>query len=491
MGVNPLFVRKGSHNYAGRTPACQGARNLGRPAGFDATHHLPVNKILPLAGALAVSICANASAQDGVLDLTELENYANQTIPAYINRNNTPAGNAITDRGATLGRVLFYDKRLSRNDTISCASCHQQALAFSDGATASTGVSGATGRHSMRLINARFSQEPRFFWDERATSLENQSTQPIKDHAEMGFSGTSGDPAFSDLVTKLSAIADYRVLFAMTFGDATINEDRIQRAISQFVRSIQSFDSKYDAGRATTPDNQPFANFTAAENAGKQLFLTPVPNGGAGCAGCHRPPEFDIDPNSLNNGVTNSIAGGTDLLNTRSPTLRDLVRTNGQANGGFMHTGAFASLGAVIDHYNLIPGDNSNLDPRLRRPGGQVQNLNLTPTQRANLVAFLSTLAGTAVYTDARWSNPFNAQGGIDLIILPATAVTFIDNSNGTATLNCQAAPNLTYTLQSSTTLSGWTNVATILSDAQGRLARTVPVSGNVFYRFTFAPPSP
>lgn len=298
MGVNPLFVRKGSSNYAGLFPACQGARNLGGPAGFDATHHLPVNKILPLAGALAVSICANAAAQDGVLDLTELENYANQTIPAYINRNNTPAGNAITDRGATLGRVLFYDKRLSRNDTISCASCHQQAHAFSDGAAAST------GRHSMRLINSRFSQEPRFFWDERATSLENQSAQPIKDHVEMGFSGTSGDPAFSDLVTKLSAIADYRVLFAMTFGDATITEDRIQRAISQFVRSIQSFDSKYDAGRATTPDNQPFANFTAAENAGKQLFLTPVPNGGAGCAGCHRPPEFDIDPNSLNNGVT-------------------------------------------------------------------------------------------------------------------------------------------------------------------------------------------
>jgi cytochrome c peroxidase len=434
-------------------------------------------------------LAASPQAQDGVLDLTSLHDYAGQPVPSYITRDNTPATNPITDPGATLGRVLFYDKRLSRYDTVSCSSCHQQSNAFSDTATASTGVAGATGRHSMRLINARFGQDPRFFWDERASTLENQTTQPIRDHAEMGFSGTLGDPGFSDLVTKLTAIPEYRVLFAMTFGTPAINEGRIQRALSQFVRSIQSFDSKYDAGRATTPDNQPFPNFTAAENAGKALFLA-APPAGAGCAGCHRPPEFDIDPASRNNGITNSIAGGTDLGNTRSPTLRDCVKTNGTSNGGFMHNGTLATLGAVIDHYNVIPGNNTNLDPRLQRPGGSVQNLNLNATQRANLVAFLSTLSGTAVYTDARWSNPFNTQGGIDLIILPATAVTFTDNNNGTATLNCQAAPNLTYTLQSSTTLSGWTDVATVLSDTQGRIARTVPVSGNVFYRFTFAPPS-
>lgn len=450
-----------------------------------------MKKLLPLALVLPVSLAAEASAQDGVVDLTELANYAGQSVPAYITRDNTPPGNAITDAGATLGRVLFYDKRLSRNDTVSCSTCHQQAHGFADPDAASTGVGGTTGRHSMRLINARFGQELRFFWDERATSLENQSTQPIKDHAEMGFSGSSGDPAFSDLVTKLSAIDDYRVLFAMTFGDATINEDRIQRALSQFVRSIQSFDSKYDAGRATTADNQPFPNFTAAENAGKQLFLAPPGGGGAGCAGCHRPPEFDIDPASRNNGVTNSIAGGTDLLNTRSPTLRDLVRPDGQPNGGFMHTGSLATLGAVIDHYNVIPGNNSNLDPRLQRPGNQVQNLNLTATQRTNLVAFLATLAGTAVYTDARWSDPFNAQGSLDLIILPASAVTFSNRGDGTATISCQAAPNLGYTLQSSADLANWTNVQTVVSGTNGLVSRTVPVSGNIFYRFTFSPPAP
>ena len=131
----------------------------------------------------------------------------------------------------------------------------------------------------MRLINARFSQEFRFFWDERATSLENQSTQPIKDHNEMGFSGTLGDPAFANLILKLAAIPEYRVLFAMTFGDPTIDETRLQRALSQFVRSIQSFDSRYDVGRATRPDGQPFPNFTANENAGKQIVPRAAPAG--------------------------------------------------------------------------------------------------------------------------------------------------------------------------------------------------------------------
>ena len=144
-----------------------------------------------------------ANAGDGVLDLTQLANYANQAVPSYITKNNTTAGNPITDKGATLGRVLFHDKRLSRDNTISCSSCHDQSRAFGDSPTASTGVNGTTGRHAMRLINAPFANEVRFFWDERATTLENQTTQPVRDHVEMGFSGTSGDPAFADLVANI------------------------------------------------------------------------------------------------------------------------------------------------------------------------------------------------------------------------------------------------------------------------------------------------
>ena len=106
-----------------------------------------------------------------------LYNYANQSVPGYITKDNT-AGNPITNKGATLGRVLFYDKNLSSNNTISCSSCHQQANAFGDTNIASTGVNGTTGRHSMRLINTRFANETRFFWDERAVNLETQTTMP-------------------------------------------------------------------------------------------------------------------------------------------------------------------------------------------------------------------------------------------------------------------------------------------------------------------------
>lgn len=374
---------------------------------------------LALAAIFVSQIAAPLQAQDGVLDLAALEDYANQGKPPYILKNNTTAGNPISDAGATLGRVLFYDKRLSRNNTVSCSSCHQQARAFSDGAIASTGVAGATGRHSTRLTNAKFGTERHFFWDERAVTLEDQATQPIRNATEMGFSGTNGDPAFSDLISKLSAIPEYPVLFNFVFGSPAIDETRIQNTIAQFVRSIQSFDSKYDAGRAVTPGNQPFPNFTASENNGKQLFLGAANQGGAGCAGCHRPPEFDIDPNSLNNAVIAAIGGGTDLTNTRSPTLRDLAGPTGQLNGPFMHNGSFTTIAQVINHYAAIPADNPNLDPRLRRPGGGVQTLNLTAQQRLDLEAFLLTLSGNAVYTDPRWSDPFSAAGTITLINVP------------------------------------------------------------------------
>jgi cytochrome c peroxidase len=432
---------------------------------------------------------AHALAQDGVVNLAQLHNYANQTRPAYITRDNTPGNNAITDAGATLGRILFYDKRLSRNSTVSCSSCHEQSRGFGDDATASLGVNGSTGRHSMRLINSRFSNESKFFWDERAASLEIQTTQPIKDHVEMGFSGTSGDPAFADLVTRLTAIPEYRVLFAMTFGNATITETRVQQSLAQFVRSIQSFDSKYDVGRAQANDNQPFPNFTAAENAGKALFLNPPGPGGAGCAGCHAPPEFAIDPNTRNNGVIGVIAGGTDLTNTRSPSLRDSVGPGGQSNGGLMHDASKATLADVINHYNAIPADNANLDNRLRRPGGGPQNLNLTQTQKNNLVAFLLTLTGANVYTDEKWATPFNTQGELELIILPESATTLTKNSNGTVTIRCTAAKDLTYRFETSSNLNQWSLITTVTADANGLIERTVTAPNpNQFFRFTYTP---
>lgn len=353
------------------------------------------------------------------IDLSNLYNYEAQGKPSFINKDNTPPNNPITDEQATLGRVLFYDKQLSANNTIACASCHIQAFAFSDTAVRSIGLDGElTGRHSMRLVNARFGSNPRFFWDERSASLEHQTTQPIQDHVEMGFSGTNGQPDLDSLLRKMARLSYYPQLFQFAFGSPQITEARMQQALAQFVRSIQSFDSKFDIGRAQVQgQGMPFPNFTADENAGKQIFMHAQGMGTPGCQSCHRMPEFDIDPNSLNNGVIGKAGNqtGTDLTNTRAPSLRNLVNLMGALNGPLMHTGSFTSIEQVIEHYNLIPQSpgNTNLDPRLAGPGG---NLQLTAQQKNQLAAFLRTLTGVDVYTNPKWSDPFDANGSITIL---------------------------------------------------------------------------
>jgi cytochrome c peroxidase len=236
----------------------------------------------------------------------------------------------------------------------------------------------------------------------------------------MGFSGLSGRPGLAALLTKLQSINYYNELFKFVYGDINVTEARMQECLAQFVRSIQSFDSKYDAGRAVVAnDGQPFPNFTAQENQGKQIFLTPPVfdatgtriSGGAGCNACHNAPEFDIDPNTLNNGIIGKIApaAGIDITVTRAPSLRDVTNAAGVENGPLMHTANLATVQNAVGHYNTIniaPG-NTNLDPRLR-PNGQGQKLNLTGAEQSSLVAFIKTLGGTNVYTDKRWSNPFN-----------------------------------------------------------------------------------
>lgn len=353
------------------------------------------------------------------IDPTNLENYANQIKPVYIVKTNV-AANSITDKTATLGRVLFYDKNLSINNTISCASCHKQNFAFGDTAVVSEGVEGGlTIRHSMRLINTRFANEAKFFWNERAANLMAQTSIPIQDHLEMGFSGTGGRGNLNTLTSKLSTINYYKELFKFTFGDTVVTENRIQTSLASFINSIQSFDSKYDIGRAqVNNDNQPFPNFTAQENQGKNLFITaPVfsaagmrTTGGLGCNACHNAPEFDIDPNTLNNGIIGiaNSSTGIDITNTRASSLRDITNAAGVVNTPMMHTGVLRSLRAVINHYNTINLNprNTNLDPRLR-PGGNGQNLNATEAEIAAVAAFMQTLGGTNVYVNKKWSNPF------------------------------------------------------------------------------------
>ena len=443
-----------------------------------------------------------SKAQDAILDLTKSHSYANQEVPAYLFPDNIPATHRISDIGATLGRVLFYDKRLSNNSTVSCASCHQQENAFGDPAVASQGVAGTNGRHSMRLINARFSAERKFFWDERAPTLEFQTTQPIQDHIEMGFSGAGGDPDLSALGLRISELELYQVLFTAVYGSPEITEVRMQQALAQFVRSIQSFDSKYDRGFVAAPNpNADFANFTERENQGKRLFMSPPggASGGAGCAACHRAPTFDIDPNTGHNGVTGSLGGGQDLTNTRSPNLRDVVDADGTPHGPFMHDGSKATLLDVINHYNAIPAVAPGLDRRLvgppPRPGGppqQAQRLNLSEIEKESLVSFLGTLTGSSVYKDEKWASPFDSSNDLSFVVLP-TVVTFATELEGEGRkiiLGAGGVPRVRCLLTTSSDLENWDEGIGVIASNSGELSHEMAAaSAAKFFRFVYSPP--
>ncbi len=170
--------------------------------------------------------------------------------------------NPITDAGATLGRVLFYDPQLSSNMQVSCASCHRPEHGFADDRAVSAGVEGGlTHRNSMALINLAYQR--RLFWDARETSLEAQVLQPIAHPDEMGME-------LAALPVRLEGVPYYADLFAEAFGDAEIAEDRVARALAQFLRSLQATHSRYDAGLENG-----FSDFTAQELEAERCFLMP------------------------------------------------------------------------------------------------------------------------------------------------------------------------------------------------------------------------
>jgi cytochrome c peroxidase len=360
----------------------------------------------------------------GVLDLPETPyNYADLDLPAHFETpfaretDNTPADNPITDSGATLGRVLFYDTTLSKNDTIACASCHRQADAFAEPEAFSVGFEGGlTGRNSMGLSDARYYARGRFFWDKRAATLEDQVLMPIQHPVEMGLT-------LEQLVERVAGQEYYPEIFEQAFGDSEVTVDRISKALAQFVRSMVSYQSPFDDGLVVAGDVvAPFPTFTPGENAGKALFL-----GRAGCANCHLddgPPHPGPRVNQanfyirvpVNNGLDDELEGDdngmgdisgnlADNGHFKSPSLRNVART-----APYMHDGRFATLGEVIEHYNSGVQAHPNLDRRLQNPPPappEPRRLNLTETEKAALKAFLETLTDEAMMADPKYSSPF------------------------------------------------------------------------------------
>jgi cytochrome c peroxidase len=341
-------------------------------------------------------------------------NYVNNNIPAYfadyINANptinNTPPNNPTTNEGAALGRVLFYDRHLSVNDKISCGSCHHQDKAFTDGTVQSEGFNGGhTARNGMSTINLRYFKASKMFWDLRAKDLETQVLMPVLDHVEMGM------PSKEALAEKISKISYYPALFKSAFGTTEVTADKISKALAQFLRSIVSFNSKYDQGLTNN-----FGNFSTQELHGLQMVNR------AFCTECHsdlshvaakQNPTFLIVENSgkntgngSNNGLdetfTDKGIGGItnkeeDMGTFKIPTLRNVELT-----APYMHDGRFKTLEQVIEHYSTGIKNSPNRGVQIL-PGG----FHFTDQEKADIIAFLKTLTDHTIVSDPRFSDPF------------------------------------------------------------------------------------
>lgn len=352
-----------------------------------------------------------AAASVLTLDPQQLFDYQAVLPPHYANvAENTPAGAQDNPVVAALGRVLFHDRQLSFTNTVSCASCHKQDQGFGDAARFSTGFDGTgkTTAHAMRLANLRFFAAGTMFWDKRAASLEAQSTLPVQHPVEMGFDATHGGiPA---LVQRMQSLPYYPELFSAAYGDPAITEERMQQALAVFMRAMVSTNSRWDQAFAqvfdpSLPDkgvNKPLPGFTDEENRGRELFMAPRAAGGQACAACHQPPSF-----ALGGSGSNGLDAG-EARRMKSPSLKNVALSS-----SFMHDGRFSSLEEVVEHYSSGVQDGPALDARLKGADGAALKPNLSPEDKAALVAFMKTLSDPVLGADTRFSSPFRADAGL------------------------------------------------------------------------------
>lgn len=316
--------------------------------------------------------------------------------PDYFgNRVFLPAGNPVTEEGIALGRRLFYEKALSVTSQMSCATCHQQTKAFTDGKRFSAGADGVLQpRNTMSLANLLWVRQ--LFWDGRAGSLEEQAAIPLTAPHEMGQS-------LQISAAKLQQLPRYPALFRQAFGSDTITADGIVKALAQFERTLISANSRYD--QYLQGKYQP----SAAERNGITLFYAntdPVRGiRGAGCAHCHGGPKTYSDL-FHNNGLDSlpadagrqQVTGQAyDKGRFRVATLRNIALT-----APYMHDGRFSDLESVIDHYSEHVVHSGTLSPFLQQP------LLLAPQEKKDLLAFLHMLTDSTFITDPRFSNPFD-----------------------------------------------------------------------------------
>jgi cytochrome c peroxidase len=324
-------------------------------------------------------------------------------IPSHFPAMIIPEDNPMTVEGIELGRKLFYETKLSADNTISCATCHAPANAFSDPNQFSEGINGQIGtRNSMALVNLGW--EKFFFWDGRAQTLEEQILEPVENPIEM-------HETWPNVVSKLNGSQDYKNMFFRAFGTPGIDSTRAAKAIAQFLRTMISGSSKYDVmykyeNNLSLNSNEQaiLSTITPSEWGGYDLFKS---LNGADCFHCHNGPLMQVKKFS-NNGLDatftdlgrGEITGNSnDNGKFKVPTLRNIAYT-----APYMHDGRFSTLDEVINHYSSGVVMSPTIDPLIEYANqGGVQ---LDAFERDLLKQFLMTLSDESFINNPAFQEP-------------------------------------------------------------------------------------
>ena len=252
----------------------------------------------------------------------------------------------------------------------------------------------------MGLINSKYYANGHFFWDERAATLEEQVLLPIQDSIEMGMT-------LPEVVERMKTLPYYPILFKRAFGAEEVTTDKMAMALAQFVRSMVSYQTKFDRGRAQVQnDVVDFPNFTEQENLGKFLFG----ENQFRCASCHGtegfissfPTSNGLDP-AINDEGVGGITGDQNLMGTfKAPSLKGIL-----LRAPYMHDGRFATIDDVLDHYSSGIQNHPNLDLLLTDFNGNPVQFNMTSFEKDALKAFFATLTDSVLLSDEKYSNPF------------------------------------------------------------------------------------
>jgi cytochrome c peroxidase len=324
-------------------------------------------------------------------------------IPPFFPPMDIPADNPLTVEGVELGRHLFWDTRLSGDNTQSCGSCHLPSAAFSDPNQFSTGITGEQGnRQAMAIINLGWGSD--FFWDGRAATIEEQVAGPVENPIEM-------NDDWDDVVDELQETEMYPPMFQAAWGTDQITKDLAVKSLAQFVRTIISADSKFDRERLGQYE------FTEPEARGLDLFLKEggdPDNGqggqwGADCFHCHGFGAMLFTDNQPHNNGLDSIftdlgygevsGDPQDFGLFKTTTLRNVA-----LSGPYMHDGRFTTLMEVVNHYNSGGHPSPTIDPFMKYVDGGLQ---LSEQDKTDIIAFLHCLTDTSFINNPAYQDPF------------------------------------------------------------------------------------